>query len=114
MHFQTLNDGVVPGALFVLLGVLDTRYEQPDPSFGGVRQVASPATFFMITMLAMAGHYARIHRRFDLSSTFTEVGKGWAIAATWRLFWAPMSLARAAVFYGPESKMTPFTASIFA
>jgi len=84
---------------------LDTRYVNSQiASFGGVAaRLPRTATFFVITMLAMAGLpmlNGFIGEFLILSSTFSEVGKGWAIAATADdhprrgLF----SLARAAAF----------------
>jgi NADH-quinone oxidoreductase subunit M len=117
--YQTLNDGVIEGALFVLLGVLDTRYVNSQiASFGGVAaRLPRTATFFVITMLAMAGLpmlNGFIGEFLILSSTFTEVGEGWAIAATLTIIlgaayalWLVQKL-----FYGPESKMTSETAAL--
>jgi len=114
--YQTLNEGVIEGALFVLLGVLDTRYSTSQiASFGGAAaRLPRTATFFVITMLAMAGLpmlNGFIGEFLILSSTFTQVGKGWAIAATLTIIlgaayilWLVQRL-----FYGPESKMTADT-----
>ncbi len=111
--YQTLNDGVIEGALFLLLGVLDTRYANSQiASFGGVAaKLPRTATFFVITMLAMAGLpmlNGFIGEFLILSSTFTEISKGWAIAAALTIIlgaayvlWLVQRL-----FYGSESKMT--------
>ncbi len=85
--YQTLNEGVIEGALFVLLGVLDTRYATSQiASYGGVAaKLPRTATFFVITILAMAGLpmlNGFIGEFLILSSTFTGVNKGWAIVAT--------------------------------
>jgi NADH-quinone oxidoreductase subunit M len=117
--YQTLNDGVIEGALFVLLGVLDTRYVNSQiASFGGLAaRLPRTATFFVITMLAMAGLpmlNGFIGEFLILSSTFTEVGRGWAIAATLTIIlgaaYALWLVQR--LFYGPESKMTSETTAL--
>jgi len=111
--YQTLNDGVIEGALFVLLGVLDTRYRTSQiASFGGAAaRLPRTAAFFVITMLAMAGLpmlNGFVGEFLILSSTFTHVGKGWAIAATFTIIlgaaYALWLVQR--LFYGPESQMT--------
>ncbi|UWZ82897.1 complex I subunit 4 family protein [Occallatibacter riparius] len=110
--FQTLNEGVIEGALFVLLGVLDTRYRTSQiASYGGVAaKLPRTATFFVITSLAMVGlplMNGFIGEFLILSSTFTGVNKGWAIVATVTVIlgaayvlWLVQRL-----FYGPESPM---------
>src|SRR5450631_1902566 len=85
--YQTLNQGVIEGALFVLLGVLETRYASSQiASFGGVAgKLPRTATFFVITALAMVGLpmlNGFVGEFLILSSTFTGVSRGWAIAAT--------------------------------
>lgn len=111
--YQTLNEGVIEGALFVLLGVLDTRYTTSQiASFGGVAaKLPRTASFFVITILAMAGLpmlNGFIGEFLILSSTFTEVSRGWAIAATLTIIlgaaYALLLVQR--LFYGPESQMT--------
>jgi len=114
--YQTLNEGVIEGALFVLLGVLDTRYRTSQiASFGGVAaKLPRTASFFVITVLAMAGLpmlNGFVGEFLILSSTFTEVSKGWAIAATFTIIlgaayvlWLVQRL-----FYGPESQMSANT-----
>jgi len=111
--FQTLNEGVIEGALFVLLGVLDTRYSQSQiASYGGAAsKLPRTATFFVITSLAMVGlpmMNGFIGEFLILSGTFTGVSRGWAIAATFTVIigaayvlWLVQRL-----FYGPESSMT--------
>jgi NADH-quinone oxidoreductase subunit M len=110
--FQTLNEGVIEGALFVLLGVLDTRYTTSQiASYGGVAaKLPRTASFFVITMLAMAGLpllNGFIGEFLILSSTFTDVSKGWAITAavTIILGAAYVLWLVQRVFYGPESAM---------
>jgi NADH-quinone oxidoreductase subunit M len=117
--YQTLNEGVIEGALFVLLGVLDTRYLTSQiANFGGVAaKLPRTATFLVITMLAMAGLpmlNGFVGEFLILSSTFTEVSKGWAIAATLTIIlgaayvlWLVQRL-----FYGPESRMSVDTPAL--
>ncbi len=111
--YQTLNDGVIEGALFVLLGVLDTRYVSSQiASFGGVAaRLPRTATFFVITMLAMAGLpmlNGFIGEFLILSSTFTNVSRGWAVAATLTIILGAVYVLWLVqrLFYGPESKLT--------
>ena len=111
--YQTLNQGVIEGALFVLLGVLDTRYSSSQiGAYGGVAaRLPRTASFFVITALAMVGLpmlNGFIGEFLILSSTFTGVSRGWAIAATVSvilgacyMLWLVQRL-----FYGPESNMT--------
>jgi NADH-quinone oxidoreductase subunit M len=110
--YQTLNEGVIEGALFVLLGVLDTRYMTSQiASYGGVAaKLPRTASLFVITMLAMAGLpmlNGFIGEFLILSGTFTGVSKGWAIAAavTIILGAAYVLWLVQRIFYGPESPM---------
>lgn len=111
--YQTLNQGVIEGALFVLLGVLDTRYSSSQiAQFGGVAaKLPRTAAFFVITVLAMAGLpmlNGFVGEFLILSSTFNGVSKGWAIAATITIILGASYLLWLVqrVFYGPESQMT--------
>jgi NADH-quinone oxidoreductase subunit M len=111
--YQTLNEGVIEGALFVLLGVLDTRYTSSQiAQFGGAAtRIPRTATFFVITMLAMAGLpmlNGFVGEFMILSSTFVGVGHAAGILATITIIlgasyglWLVQRL-----FYGPESQMT--------
>jgi len=111
--YQTLNQGVIEGALFVLLGVLETRYASSQiASYGGVAaKLPRTATFFVITALAMVGLpmlNGFIGEFLILSSTFTEVSRSWAIAAAISIILGAaymLSLVQR-LFYGPESAMT--------
>jgi NADH-quinone oxidoreductase subunit M len=110
--YQTLNEGVIEGALFVLLGVLDTRYRTSQiASYGGVAaRLPRTATFFVITILAMAGLpmlNGFVGEFLILSSTFTGVNKGWAIVATLTIILGAAYVLWLVqrVFYGPESPM---------
>ncbi len=111
--YQILNQGVIEGALFVLLGVLETRYASSQiASYGGVAsKLPRTATFFVITALAMVGLpmlNGFVGEFMILSSTFTGVSRGWAIAAAISVILGAaymLSLVQN-LFYGPESNMT--------
>jgi NADH-quinone oxidoreductase subunit M len=110
--YQTLNEGVIEGALFVLLGVLDTRYRTSQiASYGGVAtKLPRTASFFVITILAMAGLpllNGFIGEFLILSGTFAGVSKGWAIAATVTIILGAVYVLWLVqrVFFGPESPM---------
>lgn len=111
--YLMINQGVIEAALFVLLGVLDTRYASSQiASYGGVaNRMPRTATLFVITSLAMVGLpmlNGFVGEFLVLSSTFTSVGHGWGLAATLTvilgagyMLWLVQRL-----FYGPESQMT--------
>lgn len=110
--YQTLNQGVIEGALFVLLGVLETRYATSQiATYGGVAaKLPRTATFFVITALAMIGLpmlNGFVGEFLILSSTFAGVSHGWAIAATVSVILGAsyMLWLIQRLFYGPESKM---------
>jgi NADH-quinone oxidoreductase subunit M len=111
--YQMLNQGVMEGAIFVLLGVIYSRYESSQiAAFGGVAtKLPRTATFFVVTTLAMIGLpmlNGFVGEFLILSSTFTDVSRGWAIAATVSVIlgaaYALWLVQR--IFYGPESLMT--------
>lgn len=111
--YQTLNEGVIEGALFVLLGVLDTRYRTSQiAQFGGAAtKLPRTAAFFVITILAMAGLpmlNGFVGEFMILSSTFTGVGHSWAIVATLTIILGAAYILWFVqrVFYGPKSAMT--------
>ncbi len=111
--YLMLSQGVIEGALFVLLGVLETRYATSQiASYGGVAaRLPRTATFFVITALAMIGLpmlNGFVGEFLILSSTFTDVSRGWAIAATVSVILsaAYMLWLVQRLFYGPESEMT--------
>jgi len=110
--YQTLNEGVIEGALFVLLGVLDTRYRTSQiASYGGVAaKLPRTASFFVITMLAMAGLpllNGFVGEFLILSGTFTGVSRSWAVAATITIIFGAVYVLWLVqrVFFGPESPM---------
>jgi len=111
--FLMVSQGVVEGALFVLLGVLETRYNTSQiASYGGVAaKLPTTATFFVITSLALVGLpllNSFVGEFLVLSSTFTSVSRGWAIAATVTIILGSsyMLWLVQRLFYGPESAMT--------
>jgi NADH-quinone oxidoreductase subunit M len=110
--YQTLNQSVMEASLFVLLGVIYSRYESSQiAAFGGVAaKLPRTATFFVITSLAMIGLpmlNGFVGEFLILSSTFTGVSQGWAIAATLSvILGAAYTLWLVQrVFYGPESAL---------
>jgi NADH-quinone oxidoreductase subunit M len=111
--FQTLNEGVIGAAMFVLLGVLYDRFGTSQISlYGGLAQkTPSLATLFVITSLAFMGLpllNGFVGEFLVLSSTFTSVSKGWAAAATVGVILSAAYLLTLTqkVFYGPASDLT--------
>jgi NADH-quinone oxidoreductase subunit M len=103
---------VVDAALFLLLGILETRYATSQiAAFGGLAsRVPQTATLFVITSLAMIGLpmlNGFVGEFLILSSTFTGVSRGWAIAATVGVILgaAYMLWLVQRLFYGPESEL---------
>jgi NADH-quinone oxidoreductase subunit M len=81
--FQTINEGLIGAALFVLLGVLYDRFGTSQISlYGGLaRKTPALATLFVITGLALVGlplFNGFVGEFLVLSSTFTGVSIGWA------------------------------------
>jgi NADH-quinone oxidoreductase subunit M len=111
--YQILSHGVVDGALFLLLGFLYDRYSTSQiKAYGGLAaKLPRTATFFVLASLAMIGLPVLngfIGEFLILSSTFTGVSKGWAIAASVGMILsaAYMLWLVQRLFYGPESQMT--------
>ena len=111
--YQILSHGVVDGALFLLLGVLEVRYATSAiASYGGLAtRLPRAATYFVIGALAMIGLpmlSGFIGEFTILSSTFTEVSRGAAIwAALGVILGAAYMLSLVQkLFYGPESTLT--------
>ncbi len=110
--YQILNHGVVDGALFLLLGVLEIRYATSQiASYGGLAaRLPQTATLFVITSLAMIGLpmlNGFIGEFLILSSTFTGVSRGWAATATIGVILgaAYMLWLVQRIFYGPQSDL---------
>ncbi|HTW60271.1 MAG TPA: NADH-quinone oxidoreductase subunit M [Terracidiphilus sp.] len=110
--FQILSLGIVEGAMFVLLGALDTRYSTSQISaYGGLAaRLPRTASYFVIASLTMIGLpllSGFVGEFVILSNTFTDVSKGWAVAAALGtiLSAAYMLWLVQRLFYGPESTM---------
>jgi NADH-quinone oxidoreductase subunit M len=111
--YQILSHGVVDGALFLLLGFLYDRYSTSQiNAYGGLAaRLPRTATFFVIASLAMIGLpmlNSFVGEFLILSSTFTSVSKGWAIAASVGMILgaAYMLWLVQRLFFGPESQLT--------
>ena len=114
--YQILNNGVVDAALFVLLALLEIRYATSQiASYGGLAsKIPQTATLFVIISLAMIGLpmlNGFVGEFLILSSTFTGVSRGWAIAATLGVILgaAYMLWLVQRLFYGPESELAAST-----
>jgi len=106
--FQTLNEGVIGAALFVLLGTLYDRFNTSQiAQYGGLAKcIPSLATLFVITGLALSGLpllNGFIGEFLVLSSTFSGVSRGWAAAATLGVILSATYLLTLVqrIFYGP-------------
>jgi NADH-quinone oxidoreductase subunit M len=113
--YQILSHGVVDGALFLLLGALEIRYATSViAAYGGLAaKLPRTATYFVIATLAMIGLPMLggfIGEFIILSSTFTSVSRGWAVAASLGILGAAYMLSLVQrLFYGPESATTEST-----
>jgi len=110
--YQTLNHGVVDGALFLLLGLLYDHYRSSEiNAYGGLAaKLPRTATLFVIATLGMIGLPILggfVGEFMILLGTFTGASKGWAIAATLGVILsaAYMLWLVQRIFYGPESKL---------
>ena len=108
--FQTVNEGIIGAALFVLFGILYDRFNTSQiATFGGLAQRAPMlATLFVISSLAMIGLpllNGFIGEFLVLSSTFSGVSRNWATAATVGVILsaAYMLTLVQRIFYGPPS-----------
>jgi NADH-quinone oxidoreductase subunit M len=104
---------VVDGALFVLLGAIYERYSSSQiGAYGGLAsRLPRTATLFVIASLAMIGLPMLsnfVGEFLILSSTFIQLNKGWAIAASLGVILgaAYMLWLVQRIFYGPESELT--------
>ncbi len=110
--YQILSAGVVEGTLFLLLGALENRFGTSlIPSYSGLgAKLPRTATYFVIATLAMIGLpmlSGFIGEFIILSSTFTLVGRAWAVAASFTVILGAaymLSLVQQ-LFYGPESSL---------
>jgi NADH-quinone oxidoreductase subunit M len=110
--YQTINEGVIGAALFILLGVLYDRFGTSQISLYGGLAKRTPvlATLFVITGLALVGlplFNGFVGEFLVLSSTFTGVGMGWGALATIGVILSAAYLLTLVqkVFYGPQSDM---------
>jgi NADH-quinone oxidoreductase subunit M len=110
--YQILSHGVIDGALFLLLGFLYDRYSTSRiDDYGGLAaRLPRTATYFVIASLAMIGLpilSGFIGEFIILSSTFIQVSRGWAIAASLGVILgaAYMLWLVQRLFYGPESAL---------
>jgi NADH-quinone oxidoreductase subunit M len=110
--FQILSHEVVDAALFVLLGALYDRYATSQiNAYGGMAaKLPSTATLFVLTTLAMIGLpmlSGFVGEFLILSSTFSGVSRGWAIAASLGVILgaAYMLWLVQRLFYGPQSEL---------
>jgi NADH-quinone oxidoreductase subunit M len=108
--YQIFSHGVVDGALFLLLGALEARYGYNEiASYGGMAaKLPRTATYFVIASLAMVGLpllSGFVGEFTILSSTFTGVSRGWAVAATVGTILGAVYMLRLvqSLFYGPEN-----------
>jgi NADH-quinone oxidoreductase subunit M len=114
--YQILNHGVIDGALFLLFGGLYDRYATSQiGAYGGLAyKLPRSATLFVIATLAMIGLpmlNGFVGEFLILSSTFTGVSKGWAIAAALGVILsaAYMLWLVQRLFYGTESELAVST-----
>ena len=110
--YQTLNHGVVDGALFLLLGALYDQYATSQiNAYGGLAaRLPRTATMFVIAALAMIGLpmlNGFVGEFLILSSTFTGVSRSWTIVAALGVILgaAYMLWLVQRLFYGPESQL---------
>jgi NADH-quinone oxidoreductase subunit M len=110
--YQILSHEVVDAALFVLLGALYDRYATSQiNAYGGLAaKLPRTAAYFVLITLAMIGLpilNSFIGEFLILSSTFTAVSRGWAVAASLGVILGAaymLSLVQR-LFYGPQSDM---------
>ena len=110
--YQILSHGVVDAAIFLLLGALEVGFATSlIDSYGGLAaKLPRAATYFVIATLAMIGLpmlSGFVGEFIILSTTFTQVNRGWAIAATVGMILgaAYMLWLVQRLFYGPESAL---------
>jgi NADH-quinone oxidoreductase subunit M len=110
--YQILSHGVVDGAIFLLLGAIEIRYATTlIASYSGLAaKLPRAATYFVIATLAMIGLPMLggfVGEFLILSTTFTQVSRGWAIAAALGVILgaAYMLWLVQRLFYGTESEL---------
>jgi NADH-quinone oxidoreductase subunit M len=110
--YQILSHETIDAAVFVLLGALEVRYATSQiAAYGGLAgKLPQTATLFVISSLAMIGLpmlSSFVGEFLILSSTFSGVSRGWAIAATLSVILSAAYMLWLAqrIFYGPLSEM---------
>lgn len=110
--YQILSLGVVEGAMFVLLGALYDRFATSEiAAYGGMAaKLPRTATYFVIAALTMIGLPLLgnfVGEFIILSTTFTQVSRGWAIAAAVSVILSAsyMLWLVQRLFYGGESAL---------
>jgi NADH-quinone oxidoreductase subunit M len=110
--YQILSHETIDATLFVLFGALEVRYLTSQISaYGGLAsKVPQTATLFVISSLAMIGLpmlSSFVGEFLILSSTFSGVSRGWAIAASLGVILSAtyMLWLVQRLFYGPESEL---------
>jgi NADH-quinone oxidoreductase subunit M len=108
--FQTLNEGVIGAALFILFGILYERFGTSQISqYGGLaKKTPALATLFVLTTLAFIGlplFNGFVGEFLVLTNTFTGVSRSWGAAATVGVILSAgyMLTLVQKVFYGPQS-----------
>lgn len=111
--FQTLNEGVTGGALFMLIGMLYERYRTYDiAAYGGLAaRMPWMASLFVVTGLSFIGLpilNGFVGEFLILSGTFTTHPK-WAVGATFGVILSAgyMLWLVQRIFYGPDTAVTP-------
>ena len=111
--YQILSHGAVDAALFLLLGILELRYGTSEiAAYGGLAaKLPRAATLFVIATLAMIGLpllSGFVGEFMILSSTFTQVSRGWGVAAAVGVILgaAYMLWLVQRLFYGQESSLS--------
>jgi NADH-quinone oxidoreductase subunit M len=114
--YQILNVGIVEAAIFVLLGAIENRFASSRiADYGGLAaKLPRVSSFFVITALAMVGLpllNSFVGEFLILSSTFTQVSRGWAVAATFGVILsaAYMLWLVQRLFYGQPSALAAKT-----
>jgi NADH-quinone oxidoreductase subunit M len=110
--FQTLNEGIIGAAMFVLLGVLYDRFGTSQISqYGGLaKKSPALATAFVFTCLAFMGLpmlNGFVGEFLVLSSTFLGGHRAWAVAATVGVILSAGYLLTLIqrIFFGPISEL---------
>jgi NADH-quinone oxidoreductase subunit M len=111
--FQIVSLGIVEGAMFVLLGALDSRYGTAEiAAYGGLAtNLPRTATFFVLSGLTMVGLPLLgnfVGEFIILSTTFTQVSRSAAVLAAISVILSAVYVLWLVqrLFYGGQSKLT--------